>query len=646
MMLSRKFTSLIWTIAAVGLFSCGSDKKPEIRSVEPASVSAAGGHSVVIEGKNFSADTKVHVGEWPAEVVSVTGSRLEFLTPTGIAGPHDVTVRTSKGADIRKDALTMTPVLLRYDAAPALAFPASPTGPLSAILPLDANSDGWPDVAALTSDGAFVLALNRGQGRFTWSETVDASAILEGRYSAFIGADVDSDGGSEIILCGRPGTADTRLDFAADGSATASILDLRSSFSTCQGLLVLPPDGEGRTSLLTWRTRPDLPSLRQLALYRNTGDQLLLDESRGEAADVTAIVTADADGAIGAFSSSTDQSAGGVASGRLDYDFTAGRTTLRVAFGLPALTWIPKSVRLEFYGDSSGHTLSMVLVDASGERFTSAGTALSTTSWGTLEATDVSGWQASGGDGNGVFDLPPTSLEITITAIESGPAIGSLYFDNLLLAGPGTQRHGITDFERPIAPVSTSDELTATAWTLLDGTDPADVAFTTARADIGALLHFGLGSEEAHDWSAAGQISLPVDRIRRLVPLDVDFDGDLDLVLVGSGQDQCLIHDGRGSFFNDTISCMPISRGDGTAAEPADANLDGLPDLFVASSDGLCRLFQADSAGGFIDVTPVFGLACENMTALALLDADGNGLVDALFLDGEGQPVLFMGSEE
>ncbi len=34
------------------------------------------------------------------------------------------------------------------------------------------------------------------------------------------------------------------------------------------------------------------------------------------------------------------------------------------------------------------------------------------------------------------------------------------------------------------------------------------------------------------------------------------------------------------------------------------------------------------------------------MTALVLLDADGNGLVDVLFLDTDGLPVLFMGSEE
>ena len=648
MMFSRILTlSVLLCCCAVPLWSgCSDDDAPSINSVSPGTVSAAGSHTVVLEGKNFTADTQVLVGAWPAEVRSATGSRLELSTPTGLAGVYDVTVRTSKGADIRKNALEMTPVELRYDPAPDAALPPSPAGALSSLLSFDANLDGAPDVAALTTDGAFRLALNQGQGRFTWTETQDASAVQMGRFADFVAGDFDADGAPELVLCGKEGTADTRLEFASDGSWQAFVLDLKSSFSSCQALVVLPPDEDGRSGLLTWRTRPDLPSLRQLALFRHDGAQFQLDEAAGEAADLTRAVTADADGAVGTFATSTEQSAGGKGSGRFDYDFTGARTTLRVSFGLPALTWQPEAVRFEFFGDASGHTLSVVLVDASGERFTAAGAALSTASWGTLEVASVASWTPSGGDANGVFDLPATALELTLAALESGPATGSLYVDNLILTGPVPHRFGLTDFERPIAPVSTSDAITATAWTWLDGSDPADVAFTTARAGSTAELHFALGAADSDDWTAAGLTDLPVDRIRRLVPMDVDFDGDLDLVAVGSGQDQCLIHDGRGSFFNDTIACMPISRSNGRAAEPADANLDGLPDLFVAADNGLCRLFEADGAGGFIDVTPVFGLACENMVELTLLDADGNGLIDALFLDGAGQPVLFMGSEK
>ncbi|MBU1243991.1 VCBS repeat-containing protein [Myxococcota bacterium] len=646
-MMSFRFIPLSLFITAAAWFAagCGSDGKPEIQKVEPATVSAAGGHVVVIDGKNFDADAQVLLGVWPAEVRSATDGRLEIVTPTGVAGTYDVTVRTTKGADIRKNALSMTPVALRYDPAPG-AIPASPSGPLMALAGLDANLDGAPDVAALTTDGAFRLALNQGQGRFTWTETLDASAVLDGRFSALVSGDFDADGAAEILLCGKPGTADSRLDFASDGSFVTTALDLRSSFSTCHDLIPLPPDADGKTSLLTWRSRPDVPSLRQLMVLRNTGSAFQLDEAVGEAADVTRPVTADVEGAIGSFSSSTEQSAGGKASGRLEYDFTVVRTTLRVSFPLPELTWIPQSVRFEFYGDASGHTLSLALVDASGERFSHSGAALTTASWGTLEATQVSGWLPSGGDGNGVFDLPATALELTLTPIESGPATGALFVDNLIVTGPVAGRYGVTDFERPITPIWASDEVTSTVWTLIDGLEPADAAFTTAKTGENALLHLVLGAGETGDWSEAGQIPLPVGRIRRLVPLDVDFDGDLDLVAVGSGQDQCLIHDGRGSFFNDTIACLPISRGDGRDAVTADANLDGLADLFVTAADGLCRLFEADGAGGFIDVTPVFGLDCENMTALVLLDADGNGLVDALFLDGSGLPVLFMGSEE
>jgi len=640
-----RLIALFLTLTAVLAPGCDDDDRPEIRSVTPGEVSAGAGHPVVITGKHLTADAEVLIGGSPAPVVSATATRLEVLTPAGIAGPADVTVRTSRGTDVARRALTRVPVDLRYDLAPDAVFPVSPAGPLARIVAADLNLDGHPDVAALTADGALRLATNSGVGRFTWDETRDASALPDARFTTLAATELDGDPSPELVLCGRPGTADTRLDFAADGSYTATVLDLRAVFSRCHDLLPLPPDEEGRVALLSWRSRPDVPDLRQLTVFFPDGDGHRLDEGGGEAADVSRPVTADVEGALGTFATSTERSAGGRGAGRLDYDFTAARGPLRVSFPLPALPWLPEAVRFEFFGDTSGHALSVTLLDASGERFTSAGTPLNAASWGTLEVRDPAGGQASGGDANGAFDLPATALELVLTPLEAGPATGALFVDNLILSGPGTARWGLTDFERPITPVFFSGEITATAWTHLDGVDPIDVAFAAAPAGQDATLGLAAGAAETDAWTLAGGQSLPLSRVGSLIPLDVDLDGDLDLVAIGRGQDQCLIHDGRGAFFNDTISCLPISRGDGRAALAADADLDGLPDLFVAAADGLCRLFSADGAGGFLDVTPVFGLACEGMTALALLDADGDGLVDALFLDDAGVARLFMAGE-
>ncbi len=642
---TRLLPLLLVFAATLATAACNDDDRPEIRSVTPDTVSAGGGHPVVIAGRNFTADAVVLIGGSPARIVSATTTRIELLTPVGLAGPADVTVQTSRGADVARGALTRIPVELRYDAVSDAVFPPSPLGPLSRIVAVDLNLDGYPDVAALTTDGAFCAATNSGMGRFTWDETRDASSLLEGRFSTLAVTELDGDPSPELVLCGRPGTADTRLDFASDGSFTASLLDLRGVFSLCHDLVPLPADAAGRVPLLSWRSRPDLPGLRQLVLFRADADRHVLDEPSGTLADVTRPVTANLEGATGEFSASTERAAGGRGAGRFGYDFTAARGSLTVAFPLPALSWVPESVRFEFFGDTSGHTLSVALVDATGERFTQPGAPLGAASWGTLEVPDPAGGQASGGNADGVFDLPPAAFELTLTASETGPATGALFVDNLILVGPGILRHGVTDFERPVTPVSTSDEVTSTVWTHLDGVDPADAAFCTAPAGQNAQLLLADGATETGDWILAGGLPLPIPRVRGLIPLDVDRDGDLDLVVIGQGQDQCLIHDGRGTFFNDTLSCLPVSRGDGRAALVADANLDGLPDLFVAAADGLCRLYEADGAGGFLDVTPVFGLACERMTALALLDADGDGLIDALFLDDTGHPALFLAGE-
>lgn len=642
---ARHLPFFLMLTTALTMAACDDQDHPEIRSVTPTTVSAGAGHPVVVTGENFTADAEVLIGGSPARIVSAASTRLELLTPVGIAGPADVTVRTSRGADVARGALTRTPVDLRYDAVSDAVFPPSPSGPLSRIVAVDLNLDGHPDVAALTADGAFRVATNSGMGRFTWDETQDASSLLDGRFSTLAVTELDGDPSPELVLCGRPGTADTRLDFASDGSFSAALLDLRGAFSLCHDLVPLPADAAGRVPLLSWRSRPDLPGLRQLVVFRADAGRHVLDEPSGTLADVTRQVTADVEGAAGEFAASTERAAGGRGAGRFGYDFTVARGSLTVALPLPALSWVPESVRFEFFGDASGHTLSVTLVDATGERFTQPGAVIGAASWGTLELRDPAGGQASGGNADGAFDLPPTALELTLTASETGPATGALFVDNLILVGPGILRHGITDFERPVTPVSTSDEITTTAWTHLDGVDPADAAFCTAPAGDHAQLLLADGAMETGDWTPAGGLPLPIPRIRGLLPLDVDRDGDLDLVAIGQGQDQCLIHDGRGTFFNDTLSCLPVSRGDGRAALATDANLDGLPDLFVAAADGLCRLYEADGAGGFLDVTPAFGLACERMTALALLDADGDGLVDALFLDDAGHPALFLAGE-
>ena len=123
------------------------------------------------------------------------------------------------------------------------------------------------------------------------------------------------------------------------------------------------------------------------------------------------------------------------------------------------------------------------------------------------------------------------------------------------------------------------------------------------------------------------------ENIRGLCVLDLDSDGDIDIVTASrtgsdnGGNVSLLFNDGMGHF-SETTTVETSARGE-TACAVSDANGDGLQDVFIGAygSDEIV-LFLSDGDGGLgrSDAIPVQG----NPWMLASGDVNGDGFVDVV----------------
>ena len=133
---------------------------------------------------------------------------------------------------------------------------------------------------------------------------------------------------------------------------------------------------------------------------------------------------------------------------------------------------------------------------------------------------------------------------------------------------------------------------------------------------------------------------------RKVAPVDVDGDGDLDLWfshvswMGREGQDRLFINDGSGRFTDETAARMPVENGITVDARFAD--LDGDGDLDVVRGDRPhVTVWLNDGTGRFTDVTEAAfgGFVGEHVLAVELADFNGDGITD-LYL---GQLRTFQG---
>ena len=131
---------------------------------------------------------------------------------------------------------------------------------------------------------------------------------------------------------------------------------------------------------------------------------------------------------------------------------------------------------------------------------------------------------------------------------------------------------------------------------------------------------------------------------RKAVFVDLDQDGDLDLLLIGNGQRTVYRNNLDGTFTEATAAFGLSGGGDAGDAVFGDFDGDGRVDLFITNERGADALFHNGGAQRFSDVTAASGLAGSGGSgAAAVGDYNNDGFLD-LFVAGAngGEPTLWL----
>ena len=165
-----------------------------------------------------------------------------------------------------------------------------------------------------------------------------------------------------------------------------------------------------------------------------------------------------------------------------------------------------------------------------------------------------------------------------------------------------------------------------------DGDGDLDIVFGNRSSDR-LLRNDGRGT-----FTEAPRGYLPIGVSSSLAAADVDGDGDIDLICTGApqtwaaGGTRQLHNDGAGRFAVVSANLLPPSLAAPSALALVDIDGDGDVDLVVGRKDGANSLYHNLGGGVFVEAVAAFGRGGPSRTlAVACGDVDGNGAQDVVF---------------
>ena len=162
-----------------------------------------------------------------------------------------------------------------------------------------------------------------------------------------------------------------------------------------------------------------------------------------------------------------------------------------------------------------------------------------------------------------------------------------------------------------------------------------DLDIVAAGAGVQLLRNNGTDNGFT-DITADAHLDGPVGRPVAIAPTDIDNRRDIDLVIAGGTRGALLYRNMRDGTFRDASSDVSLPQADAvTALAVGDVNKDGYPDLFIGGR-GDSRLLRSDGKGqfqsrGMTDAT----------IAAQFIDYDNDGLLDLFTLSSERGARIF-----
>ncbi|HVS60976.1 MAG TPA: FG-GAP-like repeat-containing protein [Gemmatimonadaceae bacterium] len=130
---------------------------------------------------------------------------------------------------------------------------------------------------------------------------------------------------------------------------------------------------------------------------------------------------------------------------------------------------------------------------------------------------------------------------------------------------------------------------------------------------------------------------------RKALFVDLDHDGDLDLLLVANGQRTVYRNNLDGTFTEATASFGLAGGSDARDAVFGDFDGDGRIDVFVTNEHGSDALLHNGGAQRFSDVTAASGLSTSGGSgAAAVGDYNNDGFLDLVASTNGGEPALWL----
>lgn len=653
------------SLSAIGPLAC-SGEDLELLSVTPATGSARGGDTVVLSGAGFSEGATVYFGNLEGTDVEVLSSgALQVTTPARLAGQVDVIVQSPAGREaVLERGFTFAPLDLRFVQADAHFLPDLVGLDVRDVAAADFNLDGAADVLLAGAGNASRILLGSGTASFVDSSIAEEegdptfSPSWQNDTRAVVVEDFDGDGDPDIFACNASAAAN-RLFANQGGASFTDVSEEALPIATDACVLAAPADlnNDGLIDIVAVASERGT-SDRHLRAYLNRSDDASIRFVAAQGLDLDRDVEETPCGAVSTSSAevtaSCELTAGGADSsahaGAIHYELTAAAGDRVVArFAVPSIGEAPVAIDFSLRGNASGHDLYVEIEDASGERFSTSPGSVDWSGWRAFHIDEIATWDHAGGNDDGIIDTPVASVGVGLTSA-GGATTGDIAIDAIRLSTELAGRVIVEDFERQEHLLVWPERMSSLALADTDLDGDVDIVLSSKTSDEGVFLR--LLENRTIPAPEEGEATLALrfveqapytvpsldEGISQVVAVDVDGDWDRDLVAVsGTGQDRLLVNDSVGFFFDATLSAMPVDRVDGRRARTADLDMDGHADLVIANYGEVNRLYLGRDDGSFIDKTPALPLDDNHSTNLLVFDADNDGDLDILVVNGNDE---------